>query len=91
MRLIAEFSVEPFIPGAPGAHVIAALSAAQEAGASVEVGPFGNTLSAPEAGFDTNSDANSDANVVLSALHAAMLAALKAGATRISSEIRVVE
>ena len=35
-----EFMVEPFNEGAPGPHVLAAIAAAEAAGAAVEMGPF---------------------------------------------------
>jgi uncharacterized protein YqgV (UPF0045/DUF77 family) len=38
-----EFTIEPFIEGRPGPHVLAAIEAAETLGASVEVGPFGST------------------------------------------------
>jgi hypothetical protein len=38
-----EFTVEPFVEGRPGPHVTAAIDAATDAGATVDVGPFGST------------------------------------------------
>ena len=38
-----EFTVEPFVEGRPGAHVTAAIQAATDAGADVDVGPFGSS------------------------------------------------
>ena len=38
-----EFTVEPFVEGRPGPHVAAAIQAATDAGAAVDVGPFGST------------------------------------------------
>lgn len=38
-----EFTVEPFVEGHPGAHVTAAIQAATDAGAAVDVGPFGSS------------------------------------------------
>ena len=38
-----EFTIEPFVEGHPGAHVQAAVAAAQDVGAEVEFGPFGST------------------------------------------------
>jgi uncharacterized protein YqgV (UPF0045/DUF77 family) len=37
-----EFTVEPFVEGQPGAHVTAAIDAARQAGAVVDIGPFGS-------------------------------------------------
>ena len=50
MRLLAEFTIEPFEPSNPGPHVRAAIEAAQRSaspGVSVEVGPFGTALLGP--------------------------------------------
>ena len=44
-----EFTVEPFVEGAPGPHVQAAVDAAGAAGADVEFGPFGSTCRASAA------------------------------------------
>jgi len=41
-----EFTVEPFVEGNPGVHVIAAVAAVERAGGSVEFGPFGSTCTA---------------------------------------------
>ena len=41
MVVRVEFTIEPFVEGQPGEHVTAAIEAAQERGADVEVGPFG--------------------------------------------------
>ena len=38
-----EFTVEPFVEGQPGPHVTAAIEAAQDVGAQVDVGPFGTS------------------------------------------------
>ncbi len=35
-----EFTVEPFVEGQPGPHVLAAVSAVESHGISVEFGPF---------------------------------------------------
>jgi uncharacterized protein YqgV (UPF0045/DUF77 family) len=76
MGLIAEFSVEPFVPGAPGPHVVAALDAARNTGATIVVGPFGNEITA-----ETE-------ETVLFALGEAIRAGLGAGATRVAAEVR---
>ena len=41
----AEFMIEPFNEGAPGSHVVAGVSAIQARGLTVEMGPFGSTVS----------------------------------------------
>jgi len=42
-----EFTVEPFVEGRPGPHVMAAVAAAESAGAQIEFGPFGSLGRAP--------------------------------------------
>lgn len=42
--LEVEFTIEPFVEGAPGPHVTAAIEAVERLGATVEIGPFGTTL-----------------------------------------------
>jgi uncharacterized protein YqgV (UPF0045/DUF77 family) len=37
-----EFTIEPFVEGKPGPHVVAAVQAVAELGADVEFGPFGS-------------------------------------------------
>jgi len=43
-----EFTVEPFVEGAPGRHVTAAVEAVESVGGTVEFGPFGSSCSASE-------------------------------------------
>jgi uncharacterized protein YqgV (UPF0045/DUF77 family) len=74
MTLQAEFTIEPFVEGAPGPHVRAAVDAAQAAGLSVEFGPFGTSMSG-------------DDDAVLGAVDAAVRAAIDAGATRVSLQL----
>ena len=45
-----EFTIEPFVEGKPGRHVVAAVEAADELGATVEFGPFGSSCTV-EAGL----------------------------------------
>ena len=40
----AEFTIEPFVDGAPGPHVTAGLDAVRAAGLSAEIGPFGTSV-----------------------------------------------
>lgn len=75
MAVIGEVLVEPFVPGAPGAHVVAAWEAAKAAGATLEVGPFGTVVRAATGAR------------VLDALDAAVRAAIAHGATRVSTQI----
>lgn len=76
-RLTLEFTIEPFVEGRPGPHVQAAFDAAQAqvaAGAEVEIGPFGTTVSG-------------SASVVLGCSDAVLTAAFAAGASRVSLQI----
>jgi uncharacterized protein YqgV (UPF0045/DUF77 family) len=47
-----EFTVEPFVEGQPGAHVLAAIEAARIRGVDVDMGPFGSScdVSLPDVG-----------------------------------------
>jgi uncharacterized protein YqgV (UPF0045/DUF77 family) len=74
MTLHAEFTIEPFVEGAPGPHVSAAVAAAQAAGLEVEFGPFGTSVSGPD-------------DAVLTALDSVLRAAVGAGATRVSLQL----
>jgi uncharacterized protein YqgV (UPF0045/DUF77 family) len=78
VTLRVEFTVEPFVAGAPGPHVYAAIDAAGAHGLTVEFGPFG-------------SSGEGDDAVVLAAVDAATRAALDAGATRVSAQISRIE
>ncbi len=40
--LTLEFTIEPFVEGQPGPHVLEAVAAAEALGAAVEFGPFGS-------------------------------------------------
>ncbi len=51
--MLLEFTIEPFVEGHPGPHVTAAIAAAEQFGAVVDVGPFGSScVVAAEAGPD---------------------------------------
>ena len=43
-RLRLEITIEPFVAGDPGPHVIAAADVAEAAGLEVEFGPFGTAV-----------------------------------------------
>jgi hypothetical protein len=47
--LLLEFTIEPFVEGRPGPHVIAAIEAARAFGFEVDFGPFGSSCSVPTA------------------------------------------
>ena len=69
--LLLEFTIEPFVEGQPGPHVISAIEAAQALGFEIEFGPFGSSCSVPA------TEAGQVAKVVLDA-------AFANGATHIS-------
>jgi uncharacterized protein YqgV (UPF0045/DUF77 family) len=74
VSLEVEFTVEPFVEGAPGPHVRAAVTAAERPGVSVEFGPFGTSVSGEDA-------------AVLNAVDAILRSAVAAGATRVSLQL----
>ncbi len=71
MEVRLEFTVEPFVEGAPGGHVQAALDEARHQGLDPEMGPFGNTV-------------DGVSEKVLPALGAIVAAAVDAGASRVA-------
>lgn len=73
--LEAEFTVEPFTPGAPGPHVLAAVQVAAESNLDTEFGPFGTNI-------------RGDDRAVLDAVDAVSRAAIAHGATSVSTQIR---
>ena len=72
----AEFTTEPFVDGAPGPHVQAAIAVAEEAGLEVEVGPFGTSVTG-------------ETPAVVSTVDAVLRAAVEHGATRVSLQLTV--
>lgn len=76
VHVSAEFTIEPFVEGAPGPHVEAGIEAARAAGVEVEVGPFGTT-------------ATGDLAAVTDAVGRLCRAAVEAGAARISLQLTV--
>jgi hypothetical protein len=44
-----EFTIEPFVEGKPGRHVVAAVEAASALGADIEFGPFGSSCTVDSA------------------------------------------
>lgn len=75
MRLVAEFTTEPFHgEGAPPPHAVAALEAAQDAGLDCEFGPLGTSV-------------RGDADDVVHALADVLRAALAHGATRVTLQV----
>jgi hypothetical protein len=45
--LTLEFTIEPFVEGNPGPHVLQAVAAAEAFGLTVDFGPFGSTCVVP--------------------------------------------
>jgi len=78
MVVIAEFTIEPFVEGAPGVHVQAALDAVRSAGLEPEMGPFGSSV-------------QGEVTVVSRAFTELVTAAMAAGATRVSVQVSVAD
>jgi hypothetical protein len=76
--LTLEFTIEPFVPGQPGPHVLQAVAAAEALGAQVDFGPFGSSCTVPTA----------RAHEVASAVIAAAFAN---GATHISLSAELID
>ncbi|MER5349785.1 thiamine-binding protein [Kitasatospora sp. NPDC002551] len=77
MRLMVEFTTEPFELETFPPHAAAARRAVDEAGLAVSVGPFGT-------------GAEGGADQVLTAVTALLRESLEAGATRISLQLSVL-
>ena len=45
--LLLEFTIEPFVEGQPGPHVMSAIEAAQSLGYEIDFGPFGSSCNVP--------------------------------------------
>jgi uncharacterized protein YqgV (UPF0045/DUF77 family) len=79
MRLVAEFTTEPFVgEGAPPAHATETLRVVEAAGVDCDFGPLGTSLSGDE-------------DAVLPLLGQVLLAALTHGATRVSLQVERVD
>ncbi len=74
MAIRVEFTVEPFVEGNPGRHVLAAIEAAQAGGLAADVGPFSTIV-------------EGDRSAALDAVGALLAAALKNGASRVSLQV----
>lgn len=74
MQARAEFTVEPFVDGNPGPHVIAAVDAVRAHGLDPEIGPFATVV-------------EGDAVRISDALIDMLTAARRSGATRVSLQI----
>ena len=76
VEISAEFTIEPFVEGAPGPHVRAAIDVAEAAGLAVDVGPFGTAVSG-------------ESESVQETVDAVVRAAIDHGATRVSLQLTV--
>ena len=76
MRLVAEFTTEPFdVEGTPPAHATEALRAAQEAGLECDFGPLGTLVRGEE-------------DLLLPALPGVLQAAFAGGADQVTLQVR---
>jgi uncharacterized protein YqgV (UPF0045/DUF77 family) len=73
-RVRIEFTVEPFVEGHPGPHVLAAIDAVTERGVQVDVGPFSTV-------------ADVEVDQAASTVAALLQAALDRGATRLAVQL----
>ena len=71
MRIRIEFTLEPFIEGAPGPHVKSALDQLKARGIEAEVGPFATTV-------------EGEHNILLKALEPLITASLANGASNVT-------
>jgi hypothetical protein len=76
--LRVEFTVEPFVEGQPGRHVLAAVDAVRQLGPDVDFGPFASSFRAAD-------------ELVAQALSALVAAAYANGATHVSLHVERVE
>jgi len=76
--LRVEFTIEPFVEGQPGRHVLAAVDAVQGLGAKVEFGPFGSEFVA-------------DDSIVAAGVSALIAAAYANGATHVNLHVERVD
>jgi uncharacterized protein YqgV (UPF0045/DUF77 family) len=72
-----EFTVEPFVEGHPGPHVLAAIEAVRQRGLDVEIGPFSTITDVP-------------ADLVGATVAELLQAGLDHGATRISLQVGAI-
>jgi uncharacterized protein YqgV (UPF0045/DUF77 family) len=73
-RIAVEFLVEPFVEGAPGPHVAAALASIERDGLAVEVGPF-------------STEVRGSLVAVADGVREVIIAAMEHGATRIQLHV----
>ena len=79
MRLVAEFTTEPFVgEGAAPAHATETLHVIEEAGLSCDFGPLGTSLTGED-------------DALLPVLGRVLATALRNGATRVSLQVERVD
>jgi uncharacterized protein YqgV (UPF0045/DUF77 family) len=78
MQARAEFTVEPFVDGNPGPHVMAAFDAVRALGLEPDIGPFATVV-------------EGDAAEITEAVGALIAAARWAGAERVSLQIDFIQ
>ena len=76
--LRVEFTIEPFVEGQPGRHVLAAVEAVKGLGADVEFGPFGTEFVA-------------DDSIAAAGVSALIAAAYANGATHVNLHVERVD
>jgi hypothetical protein len=69
-----EFTIEPFVEGKPGRHVVAAVAAATDLGVDVDFGPFGSSCTV-------------DAALMPDLVAAVVRAAFSNGATHVNLDV----
>ena len=72
-----EFTVEPFVEGQPGPHVLSAVAAVEDEGLPVDVGPFSSQAVGPS-------------EQAMRAVVELLRAAVANGASRVSLQVEVV-
>lgn len=77
--LHVEFTVEPFVEGRPGRHVLAAVRAVEALGIVVDFGPFGSSFDVAVADAGRSVQALLDASYANGATHVSVHSALVPG------------
>jgi hypothetical protein len=70
--LLLEFTIEPFVEGHPGPHVMSAIDAAKALGYEIDFGPFGSSCSVPIAQVGQVTKAVLDAAYANGATHVSL-------------------
>ena len=70
--LLLEFTIEPFVEGQPGPHVMSAIDAAKALGYEIDFGPFGSSCSVPATEAGQVAKAGLDAAYANGATHVSL-------------------